>query len=65
MAVYHLAQFSAFDFHLPMVLHTANTLLVFHLSSDLFPNFSRLRDAAPAAAGIFAVHSIHSRPLPG
>jgi tetratricopeptide (TPR) repeat protein len=61
MAVYHLAGFSAFAFHLMMVLlHTANTLLVFYLSCRLFRGFSRPRDAALVAAAIFALHPIHT-----
>jgi tetratricopeptide (TPR) repeat protein len=61
MAVYYLAGFSAFAFHLAMVLiHVADTLLVFFLSRYFFRNFPRPRDAALVAAGIFAVHPIHT-----
>jgi tetratricopeptide (TPR) repeat protein len=60
-AVYRIAGFSAFAFHLLMVLiHTVNTLLVFFLSRHFFQNFSRPRDAALVAAAIFAVHPIHT-----
>jgi protein O-mannosyl-transferase len=61
MGMYYLADFNAFAFHLLMVLiHTANTLLVFFLAHRFFEKFPRGDEAALVGAAIFAVHPIHT-----
>jgi Flp pilus assembly protein TadD len=60
MAVYYAFGFNALDFHLAMILlHVANTLLVYYLGKRL------LQSLYPAlvAGIIFAVHPIHNEPV--
>ncbi len=60
LAFYYAFGFDAFIFHLGMLLiHVANTLLVYHLGKRLLKS----RYAALVAGIVFAVHPIHNEPV--
>ena len=60
MALYYIAGFNAFFFHLAMVLiNVANTLLVFRIAQYFFRRLPQPRIVAMIAAALFAVHPIH------
>ncbi len=56
MALYYVFGFDAFTFHLVMLLlHAANTMLVYRLAKRIIP-----LEASLVAAVLFAVHPIHN-----
>jgi hypothetical protein len=61
MALYYVGNFNPVWFHTVMLLiHVANTLLVFRLGLFFLKNSEHAKEIALAAAALFAVHPIHN-----